>query len=239
MNVFPGNTVQNYKTKLAKSINLLNPSEWEVGLSEAQIPRTWPNVNEQGVYFSFDFDTVSYAYAIPSGWYSNPKPLVDQLQKAVCKDKYVEFDYRPDFNKIDLKFLKPGTLKLSTQLALLLGYEISSKNDIFVLHGTAEVSSFTTIPDINAGFFNVYVYSDVIQQQPVGDSHVSLLRALPIKGKHGEMMHFSFKQVHYYPVSKSFYETLEIDLRTDSGDIIHFHRGRVLIQLHFRKRSEM
>ncbi len=44
MEYFPGNTLTNFKTKLAQPIELTG--EWEVALSEFQYSRSWYNLRD-------------------------------------------------------------------------------------------------------------------------------------------------------------------------------------------------
>ncbi|KAI8477990.1 hypothetical protein Bbelb_442810 [Branchiostoma belcheri] len=88
MDIFPENTVTNYRTKLAHPIEL--SGEWEVGLVEIQYPHSWLNVREGEntlLYYVVDekvrggnreYEIVK----IPIGYYENVLHLVKTLNEA-------------------------------------------------------------------------------------------------------------------------------------------------------------
>ena len=45
MDVFPNNTLSNFKVNLSQPINI-DPHKWEVGLAEIQFPVSWYNVRD-------------------------------------------------------------------------------------------------------------------------------------------------------------------------------------------------
>ncbi len=49
MNIYPGNRISNYKTRLARSMNL--KGLWEVGLIKFDYPITWYTFNEEDAAF--------------------------------------------------------------------------------------------------------------------------------------------------------------------------------------------
>jgi len=48
------------------------------------------------------------------------------------------------------------------------------------------------------------------------------------------LLHESYTTPHYVPVKRSNIDTIEIDIKTDSGEAIQFNSGKLLIKLHFR-----
>ena len=83
----------------------------------------------------------------------------------------------------------------------------------------------------------MYVYSDIIDFQYVGDSFAPLLRVVGVDeyvGKHGEYIDQIFTTPHYIPVCRNSIDTIEIDIKDDTGDSIKFEAGKVLVKLHFR-----
>ena len=44
--------------------------------------------------------------------------------------------------------------------------------------------------------------------------------------------------IQYCPLLQKLFQTVEIDLRDDTGSIVPFERGRVVVTLHCRKRKE-
>jgi hypothetical protein len=84
----------------------------------------------------------------------------------------------------------------------------------------------------------IYVYSDIASHQPVGDTEVPLLGVLPAQGRFPEHSYWSCSPAFYVPVAKTFVETIEVQLNTDDGRLVPFTEpGKVLVRLHFRRRS--
>ena len=84
-------------------------------------------------------------------------------------------------------------------------------------------------------FTTFFIYCDLIQSQYVGDALVPLLRIVPVEGKVGERVSKSFLRPQYLPVSRKQFETVEVDIKTDTGESVPSEFGRVLLTLHFRQ----
>ena len=96
---------------------------------------------------------------------------------------------------------------------------------------TREKLLVNTIPSI-------YIYSDIIKYQFVGDVKVLLLGVLPVQGVDGEQQYWSFNPPYYIPVSMSTISSVNIHLADDKGDEIPFFGdGKVVARLHFRPRA--
>ena len=89
------------------------------------------------------------------------------------------------------------------------------------------------------GFHDLYVYCDIIQSQYVGDALVPLLRIVPVEGKDGERISKSFIRPQYVPVSGRQFETIEVNIKPDTGEFVPFEFKRVLLTLHFRHSRPM
>ena len=89
--------------------------------------------------------------------------------------------------------------------------------------------------DLEYGFHDLFIYCDLIQSQYVGDALVPLLRIVPVEGKVGERVSKSFLRPQYLPVSRKQFETVEVNIKTDTGESVPFEFGRVLLTLHFRQ----
>ena len=89
--------------------------------------------------------------------------------------------------------------------------------------------------DLEYGFHYLFIYCNLIQSQYVGDALVPLLRIVPVEGKVGERVSKSFLRPQYLPVSRKQFETVEVNIKTDTGESVPFEFGRVLLTLHFRQ----
>ena len=90
--------------------------------------------------------------------------------------------------------------------------------------------------DLHMGKKLMYIYSDVVAYSLVGDVSVPLLRACSLpEPSTNNTIHLSFPDVHYKPVQKSQFDTIDISINTEEGMLMPFQSGKVLITLHFRR----
>jgi hypothetical protein len=82
---------------------------------------------------------------------------------------------------------------------------------------------------------HVYVYSDIVQPQIVGDSFAPLLRIMNFAGKKDEVVNVTFRP-YYKPVAKLDFDTIEILLCNEFGEEIEFVEGDCVVTLHFKRK---
>ncbi|GFS68548.1 uncharacterized transposon-derived protein F54H12.3 [Trichonephila clavipes] len=93
------------------------------------------------------------------------------------------------------------------------------------------------VADAWSNFSVFYVYSDLISPQIVGDTQAPLLRIVRTKGKDGETISQYYDRPQYLPLVRHSFQTIQSELRLNSGDFVPFERGKVIIVLHFRMRQ--
>ena len=82
------------------------------------------------------------------------------------------------------------------------------------------------------GFFTLFVYTDIIEHQVVGDHFVPLLRCVHISGEDKDVVTTNYNKVHYIRVSKSYISDIEV--KTDQNLSVPFKYGKVVAKRHFR-----
>lgn len=83
----------------------------------------------------------------------------------------------------------------------------------------------------------MYVYTDIIKWQRVGDNEAPLLATLPIHGNPAEQLFWSFNPPYYIPVAQETINSIEIKLTTDEGELFPIEiPGKVICRLNFRRR---
>ena len=70
-------------------------------------------------------------------------------------------------------------------------------------------------------FQSIYIYSDVVASQEVGDVRANLLRVIAPKCSHGDVISENFEHLFYKDVRVKSFNTIEILLR---GDTLHFRK---------------
>jgi hypothetical protein len=91
--------------------------------------------------------------------------------------------------------------------------------------------------ELSGGYHSLFVYSDIVSPSFVGDSYTQLLRLVEIPSdyKFGDQVKITYPSTYYIPVLVKEFDTIEIDIKDDTGENIPFEFGRSILTLHFRK----
>jgi hypothetical protein len=91
--------------------------------------------------------------------------------------------------------------------------------------------------ELSGGYHSLFVYSDIVSPSFVGDSYTQLLRLVEIPSdyKFGDQVKITYPNTYYIPVLVKEFDTIEIDIKDDTGENIPFEFGRSILTLHFRK----
>ena len=91
------------------------------------------------------------------------------------------------------------------------------------------------VVDLQRGFYSLFVYCDIVEDVVVGDVKAPLLRTVNIDGK--DMVSRIYHTVQYVSMQRCQFDTIEINIRDDTGRRVPFQRGKVIVTLHFRMRK--
>ena len=192
------------------------------GLSEIRYPHSWNNIQQFRFYVRNEkLHGVWDCLEMLPG--QKMKELVDNENR--CSDD-VRFSYDNLSRKVTVHLKTNAEVSLN-DMAYMLGFtpkQIISKTT----KGDRQV-------DLEYGFHDLFVYCDLIQSQYVGDALVPLLRIVPVEGEDGQRVSKSFLRPQYVPVSRKQFETIEVNIKRDTGESVPFEFGRVLLTLHFRQ----
>ena len=94
----------------------------------------------------------------------------------------------------------------------------------------------STLPKSNID--SLFVYCDVLEHVPVGDTLAPLLRAVVVRGRPGDQISEKYINPMYLPLQKKSFESIEINIMTDTGDPVPFVDGPSTVTLHFRRASK-
>ena len=229
---FPNNTLTEYHVGLPQTVSLAR--DWEVALTEIHYPHSWNNVqgNFGNRFFlrNQELSGVWEALIIPPGHYSSIEDILSKMKGLIENVKRFNNDVTFSYDT----FTRKVTVHLQNNVELFFG-------NIGYLLGFSpeEIISNTSIAerqvDLEYGFNDLFIYCDLIQSQYVGDAFVPLLRIVPVEGKAVERVSKSFLRPQYLPVSRKQFETVEVDIKTDTGESVPFEFERVLLTLHFRQ----
>ena len=160
---------------------------------------------------------------------------------------YYEFNLPPGFEVTLPQNLARALGYLNYQDRVPALYDISAPNAVQLQKDQTVILKATTTTvrrkdEIVWGmltrhsFQTMYVYSDLIESLVVGDVQANLLRMIVPHGQPGEMVAEEMKIPTYHRLRTSVF-SVEINIRGDTGQLISFASGAVLVTLHFRRRA--
>ena len=260
MQFYPDNTVTHYTTRLSNAISL--SGDWEVGLVEIQYQHTWSNLDEYEGRISYartinlamgKRSTIQKIISLPQTYYETPAELVQVINECLSdEDKamstYVEnigrqesdlspkisFRYNGITKRITTNVGKGTRVHFSSLLCSMMGIDPHLQNPIVNDDDIPfEWKTYYTC-DMNRGFTALYVYCNVLEHVPVGDTKAPLLRIVHAAGKSEEIVNAIYEKPLYVPVQRKNFDSIEIDIKTDTGQPIPFAHGKVIVTLHFR-----
>ena len=253
LHYFPHNSLTQFKTKLAKQI-ISDENNWEVAMAEISFPKTWVNVvgeeNEIYVENNFHFRCLT----IPEKRYANNFEFFHALKECFTLESQLGIVVKFNEKTGHMVFESPknSVLYLTGKLALQIGFKsdvVLADNEnisstVINKHSNKVIYGKRIIPpnpvNVNLGYDILYIYTDCIEQQLVGDVQAQLLRSICIdNGNTNTMQTISFESPHYIPVARSNFDTIDINIRDESGKKVPFQFGRVVVKLHFRLRRHI
>lgn len=254
MNYYPNNTVTNYITHLPRTIELYD--RWEVAVVEIYYPCSFKTVNgsnvvqvevpynpsmamsgtltgEGGFNTPQLVEIKTITGELSPGSYSEVQDIIELLNKHQALAEHILFSYDPITKKVEIT-PKDNVIKveLPQTLALQLGFDPKEKD--FKNHKKSVRPA-----NIQLGLPSyIYIYCNIVEPQLIGDTSAPLLQIVNIDNSeyvYGTSKHVHFHSPHYVPVMKNSFESIEIDLRDDTGNNIPFEFGTSCVKLHFRK----
>jgi len=199
--MFPNNTISHFTVRLPKRIDF---GDYEAALVEFQYPKTWTMI--EGFIFTvmaFHADGRSgfRHVRIPPTRVNSPKALIEFLQSRVddvaeTREKYF-FSYDEATGRTGVRCVDSlHMISLDPKLGELLGFEHK-----FAFRGDSDWHWSNHPTDISNGMTAIYIYSNIVQNQLVGDVMVPLLRTVPIRGKESDLFRSEeFRHHHYLPL---------------------------------------
>lgn len=228
LDIFPRNQISNFTVKLAKPIDLKGP--WEVALTEIQYPHSWNTFDRENAKFTIMRKSEPpLQLTFPPGFYDTIGSVVDAVNK-VLTNKMLSADVRLFYDYIQRKvYFRASNVYTGfftrDKMARVLGH---------VQNVYQPEPEDKTCGDIQGGFYSLFVYSDIIEHQRVGDSFAPLLRCVEVTGNNNSMVTIRYTKPDYVNVSKHYFDTLTIEIKDDQNENVAFKYGKVLVKLHFR-----
>ncbi|GFT59533.1 uncharacterized protein F54H12.2 [Trichonephila clavipes] len=142
--------------------------------------------------------------------------IISAVQLALPKNpNRFTIIYNKATKRVKINAVQGSSLHLEN-LGELLGFK---RNAIIIGNMKSEF-----VADAWSNFSVFYVYSDLISPQIVGDTQAPLLRIVRTKGKDGETISQYYDRPQYLPLVRHSFQTIQSELRLNSGDFVPFER---------------
>ncbi|GFV34582.1 uncharacterized protein TNCV_1448881 [Trichonephila clavipes] len=215
------NKISHFKTQLPSPVCL--NGAWEVGLSEIIYPHSWLSVNKTNNYFLYKAGdgniSSTVKRTIDVGCYETMLDIISAVQLVLPKNpNRFTIIYNKATKRVKINAVQGSSLHLEN-LGELLGFK---RNAIIIGNMKSEF-----VADAWSNFSVFYVYSDLISPQIVGDTQAPLLRIVRTKGKDGETISQYYDRPQYLPLVRHSFQTIQSELRLNSGDFVPFERGQI------------
>ena len=89
--------------------------------------------------------------------------------------------------------------------------------------------------DVNRAYTRCFVVCDHAQESIVGNTHAPLFRTLNVEGQYGDIVQKIYNNPIYVPLQRTHFDTVEINIKTETGQAVPFMSGKAIVTLHFRR----
>ena len=225
MDFFPQNVVSNYTTKVVSPIRLEGP--WCVALSKLSFKNSI--ISSVGtMVFSQKSDKFTFDLTI------NESERVDQFLEGLVKRKTGIEAVADVKSGTDIEIIPHVgfEMRLYGVLPFILNIEPGAK---FTHTKPLKVAKTTTkIQKVDT----IFIYTDIIEEQYVGDTNPQHLHTLSKKADMDEMNTIDTSNPNYVNLAKTEINTINIVLKDNTGENIHFSNlAKVVTKFHFKPRK--
>ena len=231
--IYPENSPSHYSVQLKTPLIISRPCE--IGLCEISYPNTIDNVGPFTIHRKKEGEDIR-TFDVKGGYFKDIKTLLNYIRVR----HGIRFKYNEQLNRVtyfcdideDIYMTKAGTEIHEEKWDLTLGFD-NRKN--YWKHDETKKIIFAGCPPAFDRVINtMYVYTDLIKDTIVGDIEAKLLRTVPIIGEYNQYVTQEFENIYYHPIEKQFINSIEIDIRDDTGAKIDFRDTEVHLVFHLR-----
>ena len=250
--LFPDNTLFSFTKFLPEKVNL--GGQWEVAVSEISYPSMYQNITEG--YFKFFDEKLpksTSTYNLEPGLCTSITDFVEAMNTLIQEGNNhnencitVKVSGRTQKVAIMLANDSSGLAFCSTDLGHRFGNNVENQFGVLMKEKGPQEPQFAY--DIFR-IHSLMIYSDLVENNIVGDTKVHLLRCFPFisKLKGGDIIttgqyknYQTFSNLQFRPLLKNSFHSIHNDLRDTSGEKKHFVSvGITWLVLMFRKVSSI
>lgn len=239
----PSNVTSNYNITLQQPMEF-HDLNYEVGLAEIIYCKSWYNIPKPltKIFYSrtpkFQSQILTDDVYLPI-----TKDVVSCEEMEVLlnksKPRFIKstFKFDPKSRRFGLSLNEHERINIHPVLATKLGF----RRNKFQWDEKSELPQGSIVaelePDLEAGLRTIFVYTDIIKSQLVGNDQLPLIRIItPKSAAHGDTIQESFNPIYYFGIARRSIQSINIRLADEHGDNIPFEFGNVIVKLHLRKR---
>jgi hypothetical protein len=260
MSIFPDNTKANFITELYKPIKL--ESKYEVALVEITFPKLERQQNN--ILGSIEIAKLKHTVNPDDhdsryfNIYSNDikNKSLDEIISIINQKIIEAINWKDVVAKPQLiKSKDPNYLHLEFnqfeadlyvlffgEIADILGFKSSNKSEFRYRSSSSKITGrnikFENFSNIEFEVNTMFIYTDIIEYQYVGDYSRQILRTVHLD-KSNHSICKTYSTPHYVPVATNFFDSIHISIKDGQNNFIKFNSGseQVIVKLHFRPKK--
>ena len=206
---------------------------YECALTEIIFPNRFKNVSEKSNEIRVIDDSENVTeYKIEPYYYPTIVSLIKKIKEVLPSNVSITFDKVKERTRVTVS--GGYCVHFGSDIARLLGFPSDNLIKSIDNNEVSEVSPYHATP--TGDLSTVYVYTDIIKQQIVGETSTPLLRIVNWNHSSKEdNTALIFEKLYFIPLKNSQFDVINILLLDDTGKEIAFEYGKVLVVLEFRK----
>ena len=190
------------------------------------------------MYKSRPYSVTYSAHVTSEKYWEEASDMIDAVRKDFAQ-VFQEFEFKNE--RIEIK-MQPGihSVTFLNGLNIVLGFQ--KREYSITTSGEGLVAEYR--PQLRRGINNLYIYASVCQAIQVGGVRAPLLKSVWLDVnkrdyKFAEVCNVVIKNPMYIPISSTSINSIEVNIRSDSGRLVPFVDGSITsLTLHFKQVDE-
>lgn len=252
MNIFPENKTASFTVVLPERISLTG--EWCVGVAEIHYNYNFFNVNDDNNKIKLIdnaadtnnneihviTDSRIHELQVISGYYNSVNDLITTINELVAPYMYKNGRLLSLDNSSNRTSVHKGSVQknisniyLDGRLAMQLGFKPGT--DILRSQISPHIGNIRFgVPD------QMFIYTDIIDPSFIGHEKAYVIKVVNTEAKKytfGDACYKEYTYMHYMRLQKREFDTISVDIRDYTGQLMPFQHGILMIKLHFKSQN--
>lgn len=251
MHVFHDNKTASFTNLLPEKISL--PGKWMVALAEVHYNFNFFNVTENNniIYVTetsnnkdnntiYADNIVKHEIFVEPGFYKSVNDLINTVNKMLRKfimgsGILISLDSVNNRTIVHKNVTsRVETICFQGRLAMQLGFP--PMDDIINVPISPHIgNTYLGIPN------QMFIYTDIIEPTFIGHEKANVLKIISTANNNlsfGDICYKEYIHMHYMCVQKREFESISVDIRDYSGQLIPFSHGVLTLKLHFKCKDD-